>query len=139
MNWIEIVLAAVPSVVGVIGGGAGIIYWHENRQLKKQEVQQSSVDTQSQEIDLGTKYIEQSIKMQEKMQEMLKANNTDTAAIVQKVSGLETKVCDLENTVDKKITNVNRAMSGYNKRLGVIERYLNGNLKEFAAHEKDKK
>lgn len=148
-DFIDIMLKFMPYLVGAGGIIAAIVYRRQNKRIKEAEAvqheaqaQQSNIATQAQEIDLGRKFMKDSFDMQLQMQEMLKTNNADTAAIVEKVGGLETKVGDLETkvgdleqTVNKKITNVNRAMSGYNKRLGVIERYLDGKLKEFAAEE----
>ena len=56
---IELIVSIVTSVVGLIGGGIGILFWRENKRLKQEEAKQSSVTTQSQEIDLGKKFLEE--------------------------------------------------------------------------------
>ena len=51
------------------------------------------------------------------------------------MDGVETRMVDME----KKLATYNRNMVSYNNRLGTIERFLNGNLKEFTAQEKEAK
>ena len=130
-DFIDIMLKFMPYLVGAGGIIAAIVYRHQNKRIKEAEAKESeahasqqNVATQSQEIDLGKKYIQESIALLETVKQLQETNNTDTARIVERI-----------DTVEKKVTNMSRSVSGYNKRLGTIERYLNGNLKEFAAKE----
>jgi hypothetical protein len=128
LNWI----LGGTSLVGVIGF---FVYRKENKKLKENEVAAASVETQSKEIDLGKKYIEESVNVVKGIKSLLETNNADTAALVAKMSGVESRMVDME----KKMSTYNRNMVGYNNRLGTIERFLNGNLKEFTAQEAEAK
>ena len=132
---LNIILQVLPYCVG--GGGiiAAIVYRTQNKRLKEAEAKQSEAEanqsdiaTQSQEIDLGKKYIQESIELLETVKSLQEVNNNDTAKIVERI-----------DNVEKKVMNISRSVSGYNKRLGTIERFLNGNLKAFAANEKETK
>jgi hypothetical protein len=128
LNWI----LGGTSLAGIVGF---FVYRKENKKLKENEVAAASVETQSKEIDLGKKYIEESVNVVKGIKSLLEANNADTAAISAKMDGVETRMVDME----KKLATYNRNMVGYNNRLRTIERFLNGNLKEFTAQEKEAK
>ena len=137
MEYLQIILQILPYIVGVGGGGliAFIVYRKQNQRvkeaeakLKESEAKQSSIETQMQEIDLGAHYIEQSFAMQRQMQELLRANNADTAKTASEVAEIKTAVSDLT-----------KQQSTTNKELAMMKRYLNGQYKEFVEAEKLKR
>ena len=131
METLQIILQILPYLVG--GGGliAAIVYRSQNKRMKEAEAKvaesnanQSSLNTQSQEIDLGAKFMRESIAMLNQIKDLQDTNNADTSKIVERI-----------NLVEKKMANISRSVVGYNKRLGQVERYLNGQYKEFVAQE----
>lgn len=63
---------------GIGGIITGVFFFRENRQLKRNEVKSSNADVEGKEIDnddkqidLGKKYMESTLEMTQKMQEML--------------------------------------------------------------------
>ena len=135
---LSIILQLLPYLVG--GGGlvALVIYRRQNRQLKDNEVKlkeaetklaeaqaaQSDINTQSQKIDLGDKFINEMLDMSN----LLKKNNTDTETIVKEVSDIRGQVA----TLTKQQQTANREMA-------MVKRYLNGQYKEFVEAEKAKR
>ena len=137
MEYLNIILQILPYIVGVGGGGliAFIVYRKQNQRvkeaeakLKESEAKQSSIETQMQEIDLGSRYIEQSIQMQQKMQALLQSNNADTAKIAEQMAEVKTSVTGLSKKVD-----------ATNREVAMMKRYLNGQYKEFVEQEKLKR
>jgi len=134
MDWTQILITLLTSTT-LLGLISFIFYRKENKKLKQQEVQNASVETQSKEIDLGKKYVEESVNIVKGIKSLLETNNADTAAIVAKLSIVENRLTDVE----KKLSTYNRSIVSYNKRLGIIERFLDGNLEEFAKQEEEAK
>ena len=135
METLQIILQILPYLVG--GGGliAAIVYRSQNKRMKEAEAKvaesnanQSSLNTQSQEIDLGAKFMRESITMLNQIKELQDTNNADTSKIVERI-----------DLVEKKMANMTRSVTGYNKRLGQVERYLNGQYKAFQEQEKQTK
>ena len=135
MEYLNIILQILPYLVG--GGGiiAAIIYRKQNKRMKEAEAKvaesnanQQAISTQSQEIDLGAKFMRESIAMLNQIKELQDTNNADTSKIVERI-----------DLVEKKMANMTRSVTGYNKRLGQVERYLNGQYKAFQEAEKQTK
>ena len=135
MEYLNIILQVLPYLVG--GGGiiAAIIYRKQNKRMKEAEAKvaesnanQQAISTQSQEIDLGAKFMRESIAMLNQIKELQDTNNADTSKIVERI-----------DLVEKKMANMTRSVTGYNKRLGQVERYLNGQYKAFQEQEKQTK
>ena len=135
MEYLNIILQILPYLVG--GGGiiAAIIYRKQNKRMKEAEAKvaesnanQQAISTQSQEIDLGAKFMRESIAMLNQIKELQDTNNADTSKIVERI-----------DLVEKIMANMTRSVTGYNKRLGQVERYLNGQYKAFQETEKQQK
>lgn len=102
------------SLVSII---VGVVFFKENKELKKNEVKSSTADVQSKniqndkdQIDLGTKFMEQSLAMTQKMQEMMQESNkvreerweeqkTSMDEIITRMGGVETKLDSLSDRV----------------------------------------
>ena len=132
------ILQLLPYLVGGTGLVAFVIYRKQNRQLKDNEVKlkeaetklaeaqaaQSDLNTQSQKIDLGDKFINEMLDMSN----LLKKNNTDTETIVKEVSDIRGQVA----TLTKQQQTANREMA-------MMKKYLNGQYKDFVEAEKARK
>ena len=119
------------SLAGIIGT---LFYYKHNKKLKQNEVSQSDTKTQSEQINLGMQFIENSQKTVEIMQQVSQnAQNTDG------------KIDELTKTVNTKLSvmtrnqaAMNKKLASSNKELELIKKYLNGNYQEFLANEAKK-
>lgn len=91
-------------------GISGFVFWKLDRNIKKseaakseQEAVQSSVETQSQKLDLGDKYLAQVVKIGEMLTEnteITKHGNGKMDEMIERICGLETKVSRLEEVTN---------------------------------------
>lgn len=122
------------SIVSTI---VGVVFFKENKELKKNEVKASTADVQSKniqndndQIDLGTKFMEQSLAMTQKMQEMMQESNK-----VRAEQWEEQKISNDE--IITRIGGVERKLDDINDRVTSIEEWGNGDLSAFrASHNK---
>lgn len=109
------------SLAGVIGT---IVYYKHNKRLKQNEVSQSDTKTQKEQIDLGMQFIENSKKAVDMIQ--------------QTTQSIDDKINDMTKTITVKMSVMSRNQTSMNKKLKMMERYLNGNYQEFLAKEAEK-
>lgn len=98
MGTMEIIL----SITGVLLGGTSIYtiienikYRKENKDLKKLEVEKSSIEAKDQELDLVTKYKENTMKMMDELQKTYDAilkNGDDNSEIIKKIDNLNNRM-----------------------------------------------
>lgn len=98
METMEIIL----SIAGVLLGGTSIYtiienikYRKENKDLKKLEVEKSSIEAKDQELDLVTKYKENTMKMMDELQKTYDAilkNGDDNSEIIKKIDNLNNRM-----------------------------------------------
>lgn len=119
------------SLAGVIGT---LFYYKHNKKLKQNEVSQSDTKTQSEQINLGMQFIENSRKAVEMMQQVTEnAQNTDS-----KIDALTKAVNTKLSVMSRNQASMNKKLASSNKELELIKKYLNGNYKEFLAGEAEK-
>ncbi len=46
MEWLNIILGSLSTLIGLVGGGIGIIFWRENKALKQKEVERASIENE---------------------------------------------------------------------------------------------
>lgn len=109
------------SLAGIIGT---LFYYKHNKKLKQNEVSQSDTKTQSEQINLGMQFIENSKKAVEMIQ--------------QTTQSIDDKINDMTKTINTKMSVMSRNQTSMNKKLKMMERYLNGNYQEFLAKEAEK-
>lgn len=128
----------LPVLLNYILGGTSIVtivlfvmFFEQNRKLKNNAVTQSDTKTQSEQINLGMQFIENSTKAVELIQQA--TQNTDV------------KIDELVKTVNTKLsvmtrnqTSMNKKLASSNRELELIKKYLNGNYKDFLAKEAEK-
>lgn len=88
----------IVSIAGILLGGTSIYtiienikYRKENKDLKKLEVEKSSIEAKDQELDLVTKYKENTMKMMDELQKTYDAilkNGDDNSEIIKKIDNL---------------------------------------------------
>ena len=109
------------SLAGIIGT---LFYYKHNKKLKQNEVSQSDTKTQSEQINLGMQFIESAKNAAEIIQNA--TQNTDS------------KIDELTKTVNTKLSVMSRNQVSMNKKLKMMEKYLNGSFQEFIAAETKK-
>lgn len=102
-----------------------LIFFKQNKKLKNNAVTQSDTKTQSEQINLGMQFIEQSARSVELIQQA--TQNTDT------------KIDALSQRIELKMTNMTRNQTSMNKKLKLIEQYLNGGFKQYVEDQKTAK
>ena len=119
----------LPVLLSYIFGGTSLvsialffIYFRQNKRLKNNEVSQSDTKTQKEQIDLGMQFIESANKAAEIIQQA--TQNTDS------------KIDALSQRIETKMSVMSRNQTSMNKKLKMMEKYLNGNYQEFLAKEK---
>lgn len=120
----------ITALLNFILGGTSIvavvlffIFYKENKKLKKNDVAQSDTKTQKEQIDLGMQFIESAKNAAEIIQNA--TQNTDN------------KIDALTKTVNTKLSVMSRNQTSMNKKLKMMEKYLDGNYQEFLAKEKE--
>ena len=122
----------LPVLLSYIFGGTSLvsialffIYFRQNKRLKNNEVSQSDTKTQKEQIDLGMHFIESANKAAEIIQQA--TQNTDN------------KIDALSQRIETKMTGITRNQTSMNKKLKLIEQYLNGGFKQYVEDQKNAK
>lgn len=122
----------IPVLLSYIFGGTSLvsivlflIFFKENKKLKKNEATQSDTKTQKEQIDLGMQFIESANKAAEIIQQA--TQNTDN------------KIDALSQRIETKMTGITRNQTSMNKKLKLIEQYLNGGFKQYVEDQKNAK
>lgn len=102
-----------------------LIFFKENKKLKKNDVAQSDTKTQSEQINLGMQFIESANKAADIIQQA--TQNTDN------------KIDALSQRIETKMTAMSRNQTSMNKKLKLIEQYLNGGFKQYVQDQKTEK
>lgn len=112
MDWNGIIigLLSTTSLGGIVGS---IVYYRENKKLKKNEVKNSDTEAQEKQIDLGVKYQTQMLGLIEQVSQKQDTGNANQAKMLDKLDTLDTR------------------MDGVETRVSDIVAYLNGNFQEF--------
>ena len=122
----------LPVLLNYILGGTSIvaivlffIFFKQNKKLKQNEVSQSDTKTQSEQINLGLQFIESANKAADIIQQA--SQNTDS------------KIDALSQRIETKMTGITRNQTSMNKKLKLIEQYLNGGFKQYVEDQKNAK
>ena len=112
MNWISILVGLLgTTTIGGIWGA--IVFYKENKRLKKNEVKDSDTNTQSQQIDLGVKY------------------QTQMLELIEKVSQKQDSSADNQAMMLAKIDRIDERQDKSDRQLANIVNYLNGDYQHF--------
>ena len=122
----------LPVLLSYIFGGTSLvsialffIYFKQNKKLKNNEVSQSDTKTQSEQINLGKQFIESASKAADIIQQA--TQKTDS------------KIDALSQRIETKMTGITRNQTSMNKKLKLIEQYLNGGFKQYVEDQKNAK
>lgn len=112
MDWNGIIIGLLSTTT--LGGIFGsVVYYRENKKLKKNEVKNSDTEAQEKQIDLGVKYQTQMLELLDKV-----SAKQDTAASNQQQ--MLTKIDRLDEREDKT-----------EQQMANIVAYLNGDYQKF--------
>ena len=51
MEWFNIVIGSLSTLIGLVGGGVGIYFWRVNKELKQKEVERAAIENELQQAD----------------------------------------------------------------------------------------
>ena len=112
MDWTAIVIGLLSTTT--LGGiFSAPVFFRQNRALKSNEVKQSDVDTQRQQIELAELYKDKMLGLLEQVSQKQDTGNDN-----------QTKMLDKLDTLDSR-------MDGVETRVSDIVAYLNGNFQDF--------
>lgn len=112
MDWTAIVIGLLSTTT--LGGiFSALVFFRQNKALKSNEVKQSDVDTQRQQIELAELYKDKMLGLLEQVSQKQDTGNTNQAKMLDKLDTLDTR------------------MDGVETRVSDIVAYLNGNFQEF--------
>lgn len=112
MDWTAIVIGLLSTTT--LGGiFSALVFFRQNRALKSNEVKQSDVDTQRQQIELAELYKDKMLGLLEQVSQKQDTGNDN-----------QTKMLDKLDTLDSR-------MDGVETRVSDIVAYLNGNFQDF--------
>lgn len=122
---LSVILNYILGSTSIVSIVLFFVFFKANKKLKKNEVSQSDTKTQSEQINLGMQFIEQSARSVELIQQA--TQNTDT------------KIDALSQRIELKMTNMTRNQTSMNKKLKLIEQYLNGGFRQYVEDQKTAK
>lgn len=156
MNW-DLLLGIFFGGSSVVGLIIGWYYRRENKQLKQNEVKSSNAEVEEKEIknddaqiDLGKKYLENTLEMTQKMQNMMLESDKkrdenwqqqksdmdemrrSIKEMAKKVDGIEHKV----DNVDKRVSKMDNQVASLTEEVGQMGDFLNGEFAEYKRRRK---
>ena len=156
MDW-GLILGFVFGGTSIGGIITSIIFFKANKKLKENEVKSSSADVEEKEInnddkqiDLGKKYLENTLEMTQRMHEMMLASDKkrdetwarqeeamnelreSVSALTDKVDGIESKV----DSLDKRVTKMDKQVASLTEEVGQMGDFLNGDFAEWKRRRK---
>lgn len=127
MEWVELIVKdLLPTIIGIIGGTFGIIYWRENKALKAAEADKSKTEAMQAEADLAESILEK--------YEKAILDRMDSGETVRKQ-----EFSDLERKIDRRFDEVNKENSKQNGLMSDIVEFLNGDFQEFEKNKRNNK
>lgn len=151
MDW-NLILGFLFGGTGIGGLITGVFFFRENRQLKRNEVKSSNADVEGKEIDnddkqidLGKKYLESTLEITQRMQEMMLNSNKERDEYWTKqketmnelrglVGNLNDKVDNLDKrvtSVDKRVTKMDNQVVSLTEEVGQMGEFLNGDFADW--------
>lgn len=111
--------------IGLVGGGAGIYYWSENKQQKKAEASKSTTEARVAEADFAE------MMLQKYEKSVLERMDSGDAVRKKEFQELEGKIDRRFDEVNAENTKQNGILKDQSGILQDIVEYLNGGFKAF--------
>ena len=117
MEWINLIITGVASLLGALGGGS-VIYWRENRKKEAAEAHKSTTDARLAEADFAEKILE-------KYEKGILARMDSGDAVRQR------EFKELTAKIDSRFDAVEADNAKQNSLLDDIVVFLNGDFQKF--------
>ena len=144
MDW-SMILGFLFGGTGIGGIITGVFFFRENRQLKRNEVKSSNADVEGKEIDnddkqidLGKKYLESTLEITQRMQEMILNSNKERdeywakqEETMNELRGLVSNLNDKVDNMDKRVTKMDNQVASLTGEVGQMGDFLNGDFADW--------
>jgi hypothetical protein len=144
MDW-NMILGFLFGGTGIGGLITGVFFFRENRQLKRNEVKSSNADVEGKEIDnddkqidLGKKYLENTLEITQRMQEMMLNSNKEREEYwakqketMNELRGLVGNLNDKVDNLDKRVTKLDNQVVSLTEEVGQVSGFLNGDFADW--------
>ena len=137
MDW-NLILGWIFGGTGIGGLIFGIIYFRENRQLKKNEVKSSTADVEEKEInndksqiELGEKFLQSTLEMTEKMKQMMLESDKERDAYWEKQDKAFQELHETVSHVAETVTRLEKDVAEIKEEQRTEIAYLNGDYRKF--------
>lgn len=130
------------SIGGII---TSVLFFKANKKLKENEVKSSSADVEEKEInnddkqiDLGKKYLESTLEITQRMQEMMLNSNKERdeywakqEETMNELRGLVGNLNDKVDNLDKRVTKLDNQVVSLTEEVGQVSGFLNGDFADW--------
>ena len=137
MDW-NMILGFLFGGTGIGGIITGVFFFRENRQLKRNEVKSSNADVEGKEIDnddkqidLGKKYMESTLEMTQKMQEMMLKSDKERDEYWAKQEETMNELHRALKTVENKVDSLDKQVTSLTEEVGQVGDFLNGDFADW--------
>lgn len=124
MEWVNVIITAIVSLVGAFGGGS-LIYWRATRKTKAAEADKTTTEARLAEADFAEKILK-------KYEQGILARMDSGDAVREK------EFERLTVKIDKRFDAMDKENSRQNGLLADIVEYLNGDFQQFEKNKKKK-
>lgn len=125
MEWLRVVIDCAVALIGAVGGGIGLFFWKEHREIKKAEAHKSTTEARMEEVNLVEQILHKF--------ETSVLSRMDTGEAVRKQ-----EFHDLQVQIDKRFDVIEAEDKKQNEILRDVVEYLNGGFKQFEEQKKKK-
>lgn len=137
MDW-NMILGFLFGGTGIGGIITGVFFFRENRQLKRNEVKSSNADVEGKEIDnddkqidLGKKYLESTLEMTQKMQEMLLKSDKERDEYWAKQEETMNELHRALKIVETKVDGLDKQVTSLTEEVEQVVDFLDGDFSEW--------
>ena len=118
MEWFNLIIGAVGTIFGMIGGGVGVFYWKANKALKEAEANKSKTEAKLAEADLADQILE-------RYEKVVLARMDSGEAVRRK------EFSELTEKIDRRFDVIEKENRKQNETLRDVVEYLNGDFQKF--------
>ena len=98
MSTLEIILTSVVSVIGLVIGGQGVLFYNQNKRLKKLEGDEKSIENDTKVSDGWQEYAEKMVADRDKYEDKYENKDKEYQQAIKKCTDLECENIKLKMT-----------------------------------------
>lgn len=98
MSTLEIILTSIVSVLGVVIGGQGVLFYKQNKRLKKLEGDEKSIENDTKVSDGWQEYAEKMVADRDKYEDKYEKKDMEYQQAIKKCTDLECENIKLKMT-----------------------------------------